>query len=268
MPWASAVGGWRQGDLVWPGRRPRSAALSRPPTSSMGPSEPQPKTVHPGRRDGRPTMHAYASLHSHPPQPRCQSVGRASRRDGHRVSPQLGKLVFLGGGCWADLRRTGVGTLVALRVGPRCSPWLPAGSGTRMARALDLVCPFAERCRECLILSRRQSATAAGAPTDHAACASPHPHRPEPRCHVVDQSKLRQRKRGGETLGDDLFVPKQLGWGRWLGLGPLSSWLMVRRRPRLFAVVRGRCHAVRHAPRVASQAREVPAQVLECCPCE
>lgn len=49
------------------------------------------------------------------------------------------------------------------------------------------------------------------------------------------------------TLRDAPFVPKQLGWGCCLeGIG-FSPARRVRRRPWLFAVVRLRCHAVRHS---------------------
>jgi hypothetical protein len=65
---------------------------------------------------------------------------------------------------------------------------------------------------------------------------------------AVDQSKSRRRKRGSAAFCDDLFVPNQLGWGCCLGLVCLSSALMVRWRSRPSAVVRRRCHAVRHSP--------------------
>lgn len=70
----------------------------------------------------------------------------------------------------------------------------------------------------------------------------------QPRCNAVDQSEPRRRKRGGETLGDDLFVPKELGWALDLGRLFLSPAALVHRRPRLSAAVRRRCLAVRHAP--------------------
>lgn len=79
------------------------------------------------------------------------------------------------------------------------------------------------------------------------ACASPHPHRPQPRCHGVDQSELRRWKRGGETFDDDLFVPKQLGQAGCIGTVGVSPALTVGNRPCLFAGVRACCHAVRHA---------------------
>lgn len=69
-------------------------------------------------------------------------MGTASRVTSPRH--QLGKLGFLGGGCCADLWRSGVGALVASGVGSRCSPWFPAGSGTRMARSLRLDRSLAE----------------------------------------------------------------------------------------------------------------------------
>lgn len=44
------------------------------------------------------------------------------------------------------------------------------------------------------------------------------------------------------------FGPTQLGWECCLGAEALSPALMVRSRPRTSAVVRRRCHAVRHLP--------------------
>lgn len=44
-----------------------------------------------------------------------------------------------------------------------------------------------------------------------------------------------------------LFVPKELCWALDLRLVCLSPAATVRRRPRLFAAVRRRCHAVRHS---------------------
>lgn len=55
----------------------------------------------------------------------------------------------------------------------------------------------------------------------------------------------------GGILHDDLFVPKQLGWGWRLGLVWLSPAVMVRKRSRSSAAVRLRCHAVRHSPGAA-----------------
>lgn len=49
------------------------------------------------------------------------------------------------------------------------------------------------------------------------------------------------------TWHGDLFVPKQLMCELYLGPVCLSPALMVRRRSRLFAAVRRRCHAVRHS---------------------
>src|SRR4051794_38462677 len=62
------------------------------------------------------------------------------------------------------------------------------------------------------------------------------------------RGKPHRRKRGGETFGEDLFVPKQLGCE--LGLEPVGFGpaLMVRRRSWVSAVVRLRCHSVRHSP--------------------
>ncbi len=52
----------------------------------------------------------------------------------------------------------------------------------------------------------------------------------------------------GGALRGDLFVPTPLG--RRLGLEPVGLWpaLMVRRRSWASAVVRLRCHSVRHSP--------------------
>lgn len=63
----------------------------------------------------------------------------------------------------------------------------------------------------------------------------------------VRHSQPRGCKRCGQSLGEDFFVPKQLGRGCCLGLSRLPPALMVRRRPRLFAVVLGGCHAVGHS---------------------
>lgn len=46
---------------------------------------------------------------------------------------------------------------------------------------------------------------------------------------------------------EDCFVPKQLGRALDLGAVRLSPAAMVRRRARLSAAVRLRCHAVRHS---------------------
>lgn len=64
-------------------------------------------------------------------------------------------------------------------------------------------------------------------PTTYA-CTSLHPHRSRPPCYAVDQSKMRRRKRGGETLDEDLFVPKQLGLLAVPGLLGLPPALTVR----------------------------------------
>lgn len=50
------------------------------------------------------------------------------------------------------------------------------------------------------------------------------------------------------ALARDRFVLKQLGCRLYLGLAPLSPAATVRRRSRLSAALRGRCHAVRHSP--------------------
>lgn len=63
---------------------------------------------------------------------------------GYPPSSQLGKLGFPGGGCGVDLRRSGFGVSVPPRGASRCSPWFPAGSGTRMARFLRFVRSLAE----------------------------------------------------------------------------------------------------------------------------
>lgn len=54
-----------------------------------------------------------------------------------------------------------------------------------------------------------------------------------------------------ETLRRDFFVPKQLKRAPYLGLVRLSPALMVRSRSRSSAVVRWRCHPLRHSPRTA-----------------
>lgn len=74
---------------------------------------------------------------------RRPSAAARTKRQGNGRH-QLGKLGFLRGSCFADLRRSGVGALVASGAGPRCSPRFPAGSGTRMARSLRLERPLAK----------------------------------------------------------------------------------------------------------------------------
>ena len=61
----------------------------------------------------------------------------------------------------------------------------------------------------------------------------------------------------------DPFVPKQLGWGLCLELVLPLPALMVRRRPRSFAGIRRRCHAVRHSPS-AAPGRRISARQLSC----
>ncbi len=72
----------------------------------------------------------------------------------------------------------------------------------------------------------------AGVSTDHARVCLAHPHWPQPRCHAVDQIRPRRWKRGGQTWGDDLFVPKQLGLARvrLAALLPVSTTLSPRGR--------------------------------------
>lgn len=94
-----------------------------------------------------------------------------------------------------------------------------------------------------LNLSPRQSATMAAELADYARVyLTAPPAASTLPCRRPEQGV--RRKHGGETLGGDLFVPKQLGWGRCLGTICLSPAATIHRRPRLSAAVRPRCHAV------------------------
>jgi hypothetical protein len=73
---------------------------------------------------------AASTLVVMPPLSARQGGNGRSRPGGY----ELGKLGFLGGGCFADLRWSGVGASTASGVSARCSPWFPAGSGTHLAR--------------------------------------------------------------------------------------------------------------------------------------
>lgn len=86
------------------------------------------------------------------------------------------------------------------------------------------------------------------------ACASLHPHRPQPRCSIASASASSDGGSAVAGVGGDLFVPKQLEWARDLGSVCTSPALMVRRRPCSSVVVRRRCHAVRHSPGCGSGA--------------
>lgn len=114
---------------------------------------------------------------------------------------QLGKLGFSGGRCCTDLRRDGDGALVT----PGPVPVIPRSSPQDLARKWHG--PFVPKhpgrklCLGSLSLSRRQSATTAGALTDQArACLAVPPLASATLLDDVRQSKPRRRNRDGETL--------------------------------------------------------------------
>lgn len=116
----------------------------------------------------------------------------------------------------------------------------------RVRRLHTLVLNAAGKSRG-LSLSRRQSATMAGASTDQARVCSA---APTGLSHAARSTSVRASCDGGTTvttLRGDAFVPKQLGWTPGLGAVRLSPAAMVRRCVRLSAAVCRRCHAVRHS---------------------